>query len=137
MPSLLSPWAKIGSWLSNNWASFSIIQYVGRTDEPRLEKEIVSSQASYGKQLNALIEVVALLVDESREVKEARQAKEFLALKSSIDDLKASKRATRIALLTKQLQSLLDEDKAEADTHPQAREAIARAKRRTPVREPA
>lgn len=84
---------KIQDTLSSNFASLGLINIYERAADPALERKILSTGASYGKQIGVLSDVIDLLVKNSTVIDpKAAAVRNFNSLQMEIQGIKSEYR---------------------------------------------
>jgi len=96
--------------LSNNIASFGLVNVYSKAADPDLERKIVTSSASYGRQLGILMDALNNVIEQSTHLDNQSEAlRRFQALRNEINTVKAEHRrsaADQADHLVKALQTL-------------------------------
>ncbi|MGZ3304983.1 MAG: hypothetical protein ACXU8U_03900 [Asticcacaulis sp.] len=105
----------------SGWSMFTVNE--GNSSAPATEQRVVA-QASYGRQIGRMMDVVEVLLTEADRsgwsAEAAKAVKDFETLKASIDDIKRKAQEDRQARLIEDLQALRRRDRAQFDAVIQA-----------------
>ena len=81
--------AKVRDTLSGNFAAVGLINIYSKAADPELERKIISSSASYGRQLGILMDTLDYLIEQSPNLdSQAESIRRFVSLRNDINKVK-------------------------------------------------